>query len=91
MGPLEIATFHPIEHYRKDGRLVLLKVRNGDHPTENAPWWVTIGSNNYENDGIDEWSMAGWCWSHDHWTDGNGEILGFIEIGKPTTNAGDRS
>lgn len=70
--------------YPKDGTLVLLRVEGGDHPTEDDTIFRTIGSNNFDNDGEDRWQYAGWCWSHDHWTeaaeDRRGQVTGWLPL-----------
>ena len=73
--------WHPIDTYKKDGKLVLLLVDGGDHATEDASVFRTIGSNAFDHDGEDRWDYAGWCWSHDHWTqaaeDRRGKVIGW--------------
>ncbi|AWK98658.1 hypothetical protein C6Y50_01385 [Stutzerimonas stutzeri] len=68
----------------RDGTLVQLLVEFDEHATEDtdgpAP---TIGANNYDNDGEDRWQFAGWCWSHDHFTEGHGTPVGWLPIGAP--------
>ena len=65
-------TWLPMDQYKKDGTLVVLIAQGGDHPTEDADTFRTIGFNNLENDGEDKWVMAGWCWVHDHFTQAQG-------------------
>jgi|GEM_PF-3229704 len=68
----------------RDGTLVQLLVDFDEHATEDtdgpAP---TIGANNYDNDGEDRWQFAGWCWSHDHFTEGHGTPVGWLPIAAP--------
>ncbi|WP_312903574.1 hypothetical protein [Stutzerimonas nitrititolerans] len=68
----------------RDGTLVQLLVEFDEHATEDtdgpAP---TIGANNYDNDGEDRWQFAGWCWSHDHFTEGHGTPVGWLPIAAP--------
>ncbi|MCG6541719.1 hypothetical protein MCB86_16725 [Pseudomonas sp. KSR10] len=68
----------------RDGTLVQLLVEFDEHATEDtdgpAP---TIGANNYDNDGEDRWQFAGWCWSHDHFTEGKGTPVGWLPIAAP--------
>ena len=75
-------TVEDIRHAKKDGTQYLLEVRGGEHPMQDAKIWTTIGHNNFDNDGEDIWRFAGWCWSHDHYTQGSGEVLGFEELEK---------
>ena len=72
-------TWQPIETAPKDGRMLQLLLAPDDddveraHPLEDtAGYSPTIGLNNFENDEQDEWKFAGWCWSHDHFTQGEG-------------------
>ena len=67
----------PIETAPKDGTLILLLCNstddpNGDFATEDQDWWRTIGHNTFSNSGVDHWDIAGWCWSHDCFTEGHG-------------------
>lgn len=64
----------------KDGTLVRLLVSFDEHSTEDADEAPTIGANNFENDGDDIWRFAGWCWSHDHFTQGVGTPLGWLPM-----------
>lgn len=64
----------------KDGTIACLLVdysgEAADHPlndTARLAW--TIGHNNFANDGEDRWQFAGWCWSHDHYTQGRGVVV----------------
>ncbi len=52
----------------KDGVMYLLLIEKSETPLQDSLFSVTLGFNNYEDDGIDEWKMSGWCWSHDHFT-----------------------
>lgn len=65
----------------KNGKLVLLFVdytgEDADHPLADAEFAWTVGHNNFDNDGEDEWRFAGWCWSHDHYTEGHGVPVGW--------------
>lgn len=64
----------------RDGTLVRLLVEFTEHATEDADQAPTIGANNFENDGEDRWQFAGWCWSHDHFTQGQGEPIGWLPM-----------
>ncbi len=64
--------FKPVEDNAKDGKLYLLRVRNGEHPLEDSAegdLYTTIGFNTLKDTGEDEWKLVGWCWSHDHFVD----------------------
>ncbi|MFI8981446.1 hypothetical protein [Ectopseudomonas khazarica] len=64
----------------RDGTMVRLLVEFTEHATEDADQAPTIGANNFENDGEDRWLFAGWCWSHDHFTQGQGEPVGWLPM-----------
>lgn len=49
--------------------------------TKRHAW--TLGFNNFENDGEDEWKFAGWCWRHDHFAEGDGSPIAWKHIGFP--------
>lgn len=74
----------PISTAPKDGTLILLWLANDEekeHPLEDtADLSVTIGFNNFNHDGEDTWKFAGWCWSHDHYTEGKGTPVAWIPI-----------
>lgn len=67
----------PIETAPKDGILILLLIepdREEWDPLEDSTGPTpSIGSNHFDHNGTDEWSFAGWCWSHDHFTHGHGK------------------
>lgn len=67
----------------KDGSLVILLVEFDEHSTEDQDAAPTIGMNNFDNDEEDEWRFAGWCWTHDHWTQGSGKPIGWIPLQLP--------
>ena len=64
----------------RDGTMVRLLVEFTEHATEDADHAPTIGANNFENDGEDRWQFAGWCWSHDRFTQGQGEPIGWLPM-----------
>lgn len=63
-----------------DGTMVRLLVEFEEHSTEDAEQAPTIGANNFDNDGEDVWRFAGWCWSHDHFTEGKGTPVGWLPM-----------
>lgn len=65
----------------RDGTMLRLLVDFDDHATEDShdPSW-TIGANNCDYDGEDQWKFAGWCWSHDHFTQGTGKPVGWLPM-----------
>ncbi|MCG8506206.1 MAG: hypothetical protein MI755_16500 [Sphingomonadales bacterium] len=61
----------------RDATPVLLLMSGGDHRIEDTSdgLWRTIGHNNDDNVYEHEregWQVAGWCWSHDHYTESRG-------------------
>ncbi|MGU9832578.1 MULTISPECIES: hypothetical protein [unclassified Pseudomonas] len=64
----------------RDGTMLRLLVEFEDHSTEDADQAPTIGANNFDNDGEDRWKFAGWCWSHDHFTEGKGIPVGWLPM-----------
>lgn len=71
----------PIDTAPRDGTMVRLLVQFTDHATEDVegPAW-TIGANSFDNTGEDHWQFAGWCWSHDHFTEGKGTPVGWLPM-----------
>ncbi len=70
----------PMDTAPRDGTMVRLLVNFNDHATEDTagPAW-TIGA--YPSD--DEsggWQFAGWCWTHDHFTEGEGTPIGWLPM-----------
>lgn len=60
------------------GEMLRLLVKFTEHPIEDEKESWTIGSNSFDADGVDEWQFAGWCWSHDHFTEGKGTPIGWL-------------
>ena len=74
----------PMDTAPRDGTMVRLLVEFTDHATEDCvgPAW-TIGANNDDEVGEDErvgWQFAGWCWTHDHFTEGRGKPVGWLPM-----------
>jgi hypothetical protein len=74
----------PMDTAPRDGTMVRLLVEFEDHATDDndGPSW-TIGSNNDSNVPDGErvgWQFAGWCWAHDHFTDGTGTPVGWLPM-----------
>jgi hypothetical protein len=80
-------TPRPIATAPKDGTMLWLLVDyggdgiDGDHPLADASIAWTIGFNNLEADGKDQWKFTGWCWSHDHFTEGRGQVPAWKPLG----------
>lgn len=75
------AVARSIETAPRDGTMVRLLVSFTEHATEDSPdpsW--TIGANNFDHDGEDRWLFAGWCWTHDHFTQGQGTPVGWLPM-----------
>jgi len=65
----------------KDGTMLRLLVdyTDGGAPLEDEhPRAWTIGFNSQDDTGEDEWKFAGWCWTHDHFTQGSGTPVGWL-------------
>lgn len=58
--------------------LIRLLVDFTDNATEDTdkPTW-TIG---FYSDATEEWQFAGWCWTHDHFTEGKGTPVGWLPL-----------
>lgn len=71
----------PMDTAPRDGQMLRLLVQFDEHATEDQPGpsW-TIGANDFDGNGIDEWQFAGWCWEHDHFTEGKGTPLGWLPM-----------
>lgn len=70
------SAWQPIDTAPRDGTLLLLLIgpAEREQPIEDtAGPSRTIGHNNFDNDGEDVWAFAGWCWNHDHYTEGKGK------------------
>jgi len=75
------AGWMPIETAPRDGAMLRLLVEFTEHATEDSEGpSPTIGANNFENDGEDRWQFAGWCWTHDHFTQGEGRPVAWLPM-----------
>lgn len=72
--------WNPMDTAPKDGTMLRLLVEFTEHPTEDNGIAPTIGANNFDHDGEDVWKFAGWCWSHDHFTQGEGVPVGWLPM-----------
>ena len=69
-----------------DGTLIILLVEfeHDGHPLEdnNKPV-ATVGFNHKNDTEIDDWQFMGWCWTHDHITQGKGKPIGWWPMQYP--------
>lgn len=72
--------WRPIETAPRDGSMLRLLVEFSEHSTEDEDQAPTIGANNFDNDEEDVWKFAGWCWSHDHFVQGEGVPVGWLPL-----------
>jgi hypothetical protein len=64
--------------------MVLLLVRFEEHGIEDGNGLcVTMGFNNFDNNGEDEWFFAGWNWTYDTFTNGKGDVVGWWPLITP--------
>ncbi|KAF1016231.1 MAG: hypothetical protein GAK31_01720 [Stenotrophomonas maltophilia] len=83
----------PMDTAPTDGTLVRLLVDFTRNATDDSagPTW-TIGANNDSNVMTDErmgWRFAGWCWTHDHFTEGEDTPVGWLPLVGPAAQAVD--
>lgn len=79
----QAVAWRPMESAPRDGTMVRLLVEFTDHATEDAETAPTIGACNDDNVPEDErigWQFAGWCWDHDHFTEGKGTPVGWLPM-----------
>ncbi|MHA6195568.1 hypothetical protein ACX3YG_14480 [Pseudomonas wadenswilerensis] len=72
--------WRPIETAPTDGTLVRLLVEFEENSTEDDQQAPTIGHNSFQNNGADEWQFAGWNWSQDCYTSGQGTPVGWLPL-----------
>lgn len=81
-GLFPVVPARPMDSAPRDGRILRLLVyyaeEGSENPLEDAHQAWTIGSNGFDNDGVDEWALAGWSWTHDCFTSGRGKVLGWL-------------
>ena len=82
-----VAEWRKVEVSDKDGSLKLIAVTDVEQHATEDEWTVrTIGHCNFENDEMDRWQMAGWCWAHDHFTEMQGGIpTAIMDMPRPPT------
>jgi hypothetical protein len=76
--PRAVPDAMPMDTAPHDGSMLRLLVQFEEHATEDTtePAW-TIGA---YSEGADGWQFAGWCWSHDHFTEGKGTPVGWLPM-----------
>ena len=75
--------FSPMETAPKDGTMLRLLVDysgDGANPLEDATQAWTIGFNNLADTEDDVWQFAGWSWEQDCFTEGHGEVIGWLPL-----------
>ena len=84
-----VEAWQPLATAPKDGTVVRLLVNFTEHPLEDddAKPLVTIGGNSLDNTGEDRWQFVGWSWIHDCFTDGEGEVIGWLPMVAAATQA----
>ena len=91
VGPV---AWRSMESAPKNGTMLRLLVRPGN--AEEDGWtpfadsidpYQTIGFNPLSDTGEDEWQFAGWDWCHDCFTDGAGDIIGWLPFDTTTPDA----
>lgn len=85
VGEAEPVTWRDMSSAPKDGTFVRLLVRPGSSETDGwTPFadssdpYQTIGFNALSDTTEDVWQFAGWDWCHDCFTDGAGEVIGWL-------------
>ncbi len=84
-GELRLGRASPMDSAPKDGTLLRLIVRFAEEPRFTGledtldPHW-TIGFNQFDDTGIDEWQFVGWDWTQDAFIDGIGTPLGWLPL-----------
>lgn len=64
---------------------LLVDYTQGGDPLEDANEAWTIGFNQLDDTGVDEWQFVGWSWTQDCFTEGSGKVIGWLPCDFPTT------
>lgn len=72
----------PMHTAPRDGTMLRLLVQFDDHATEDTegPAWTIGHCSKSHPDDDDNWQFAGWCWDHDHFTEGKGTPVGWLPL-----------
>lgn len=73
----------------RDGRQLRLLVAFTENSTDDDEEGVTIGANYLEQNGLDEWLFAGWSWTQDCYTSGEGKVIGWLPLLSDDPTVGD--
>lgn len=77
--PAQPTTWKPINTAPRDGTIIRLLVEFKENSLEDTSDSVqTIGHSNSDHDQENEWQFAGWCWTHDIYTQGKGVPIGWL-------------
>ncbi|MDP3228475.1 MAG: hypothetical protein Q8N13_10940 [Acidovorax sp.] len=71
--------WNPMSTAPRDGSIIRLLVEFEEHQLEDHEGpQHTIGRNSFDNTGVDAWQFVGWCWTHHHYTEGKGTVVGWL-------------
>lgn len=72
----------PMDTAPRDGTMLRLLVQFDDHSTDDTdgPAWTIGYCSKPHPDDDDNWQFAGWCWDHDHFTEGKGTPVGWLPL-----------
>ncbi len=60
--------------------LLLVESNEDNCPTEDDTTFRTIGFNNGDDNGEDQWQLAGWNWCGDEFCETSGKIIAWMEL-----------
>lgn len=61
-----------------EGEMLRLYVRFNEHPTEDIPTGACAATIGFKD--AAGWHIAGWCWHHDHFTEGKGTPVAWLPM-----------